>query len=146
MHSQIRNKYRSVFDKPCTPIAISYMFTFRVFKNGKENQYQLYIEKITHLLVLEQIVDGEEFPRYIRMTGQQVDRIKKIFFSGGFCSSTIPHNKFSLDMESFSYIFSCPEDRQVIIVPQEGMKNIYTYYEKHQDHIARCDSKFRSRR
>ena len=95
--------------------------------------------------LLEQIVDGEEFPRYIRMTGQQIERIKKIFFSGEFCSYTIPNNKFRLDSTSGYYIFSCPEDKQVIRVPQEGMKNIYTYYEKHREHIAHYDVQFRSR-
>ena len=120
------------------------MFIFKTIKNGNVNQYQLSIEKKTHLLVLEQIVDGEEFPRYIRMTGQQIERIKKIFFSGEFCSYTIPHNKFSLDNTSGYYIFSCPEDKQVIRVPQEGMKNIYTYYEKHREHIAHYDAQFRS--
>ena len=122
------------------------MFIFKTIKNGNVNQYQLSIEKRTHLLVLEQIVEGEEYPRYIRMTGQQIERIKKIFFSGGFRSSTIPYNKFSLDSVSDCYIFACPEDNQVIKVPQDGMKNIYTYYEKHQEHIAHYDAKFRSRR
>lgn len=119
------------------------MFTF---KSGKRNNIQdckCYIEQKTHLLVVEQKRDNEEYGRYIRLTGQQVQRLKTIIFKGDFYSSTRPANYFSL--EGSMITMCCRSENQVIRMSVEDMANVYQYYERHKERIAKFDCMFRKR-
>ena len=114
------------------------------FKSGKHNNFQqcgCYIEPITNLLVVEQKRDNEEYPRYIRLTGQQVKRIKELFFKGSFYSSTRPSNFFSLENDVVT--ICCRAENQVIKLSLEEMSHVYQYYERHKDRIAKYDIRFR---
>ena len=114
------------------------------FHSGKRKNIQecgCYIEQKTHLLVVEQKRDNEEFPRYIRLTGQQVKRIKELFFKGSFYSSTKPSNYFTLEDDVIT--MCCRSENQVIKLTLEEMGNVYQYFERHKDRIARYDIQFR---
>lgn len=117
------------------------MFTFNVANFG---EYRMSIEKPTRLLVLEQVVEGEEFPRYIRMTGQQAEKFRSILFRGNFTSVTIPRNRYVLNKDVIE--ITCAEEKQVIHFPMEGYKEFDNYYGKHKNHIERFDAKFNHRR
>lgn len=117
------------------------MYTF-VSGKGKNMQIcTLSIEKKAHLLVLEQKNDNEEWPRYIRMTGQQVNRIKQMFFKGAFYSTTKPSNYFTL--EDGIYTLCCRADNQVIKLGVEDIRELYQYFERHKERIAKYDIEFR---
>lgn len=122
------------------------MYKFEEKRNGKANKYSLSIEPKTHLCVLQQYVNGEEYPRYIRMTSQQIDGIKSMWYKGNFASRTIPCNRFSYNKETDLYIFACPEEGQRITLHHDLIKEVFQYLDKHQSHIARFDAQFRSRR
>lgn len=114
------------------------------FFSGKSKNMQtctLSIEKKTKLLVLEQIRDNEEWPRYIRLTGQQVKRIQQMFFKGSFYSATKPSNYFTL--ENGVYTMCCRSENQVIKLTAEEMANVYQYYERHKERIAKYDFEFK---
>jgi len=120
------------------------MFTFNVFSNGQSYKFNLSIEHPTHLLVLEQVVKGEDYPRYIRMTTQQADKFRNIIFGGNFSSTTIPRNDYS--HHNCIITIKCHEEGQVIEFPLEAFAEFDRYYKKHKAHIERYDARFRSRR
>jgi len=117
------------------------MFTF-ASKNGSVIQEnKLYIEKRTHLVVLEQKNDNEIWGRYIRMTLQQVRRMKEMFLKGGFSSGTKPCNTFSINGDIIT--MCCREENQVIRLSIEECGNLFRYSEIHEQHIAHFDKDFR---
>lgn len=114
------------------------------FFSGKKNNVQecsCHIEPRTNLLVVEQKKSDEEWPRYIRLTGQQVKRIKEMFFKGSFYSATKPSNYFTL--ENGVITMCCRADNQVIKLSVDDMSQVYQYYERHKERIERFDVKFR---
>lgn len=114
------------------------------FYSGKRNNIQecdCYIEPKTHLLVVEQKRDDEKYPRFIRLTEQQVKRIKEMFFKGNFYSSSKPSNYFTL--ENGVVTMCCRAENQVIRLSLEEMSHVYQYFERHKNRIARFDSMFR---
>ena len=118
------------------------MFKFLSKRNSVVSECSCSIERKTNLLVVEQKNDHEEWPRYIRLTGQQVDRIKQMFFKGGFSSATRPINSFSLEGNIIT--MCCRSENQVIRMTIEEMGNVFRYYEIHRERIARFDKDFRS--
>lgn len=120
------------------------MFTFTSISNGTTTKYQVSIERPTRLVLLEQFVEGEQYPRYIRLTKQQIDRVQMMWYKGNFASNTIPQNHFMLDENNFYLI--CSEDGQRLVIPIPLMAKIYEYRDKHLGHIARFDLEFKSRR
>lgn len=140
-----QTEYRPICGKPhLKRIAPRVMFTFKSVRNGKVSENYLSIEKKTNLLLVEQKAEGEQWPRYIRLTGQQVRGLKAMFFKGNFASSTRPINVFTL--EGDRYTLCCRSENQVIRLTQEEMTNIFNYYERHKEHIAIFDRDFRSKR
>ena len=121
------------------------MYKFKALKKNEVIEYSISIEKLTHLMVVEQKFEDEEYPRYIRLTGQQVKRLKKMLFTGSFSSNTIPVNSFELNKND-TFVLCCREENQVICIPHSEMNKVFDYYSKHVDHIARYDAQFRSRR
>ena len=117
------------------------MFTFFSGKSKNMQTCTLSIEKRTHLLVVEQKHDSEDWPRYIRLTGQQVKRIQQMFFKGSFYSATKPANYFTL--ENGIYTMCCRAENQVIKLSVEDMANVYQYYERHKERIAKYDFEFK---
>ena len=114
------------------------------FKSGKRNNVQdcsCYIEKRTNLLVVEQKNESEEWSRYIRLTGQQVKRIKEMFFKGPFYSSTKPSNYFTLEGDVIT--MCCRAENQVIRLTIEEMGHVFQYYDRHKERIARFDVQFK---
>lgn len=114
------------------------------FHSGNLNDIQdcsCSIEPKTRLLLIEQKREHEDHPRYIRLTGQQVNRIKELFFKGSFYSTTKPSNFFSLEGNIITMY--CMEENQVIKLSVKDMGNVYRYFEIHNDRIARFDSNFR---
>lgn len=121
------------------------MFKFNAVQNKKVVEYTISIEQKTRLMVVEQKFPNEEYPRYIRLTGQQVERLKRIVFVGRFASNTIPINLFSIE-DGNTFVLVCRENNQVIRIPHSEMSKVFGYYDKHAQHIARLDCMFRSRR
>ena len=121
------------------------MFKFKAIKNDEVIEYTISIERNTHLMVVEQKFPNEEYARYIRLTGQQIEKLKNILFVGSFSSTTIPVNTFSLE-DGNVFVMVCREDNQVIRMAHADMRKVFEYYNKHSTHIARFDAKFRSRR
>lgn len=114
------------------------------FFSGKRNNIQqcsCSIEPKTRLLVVEQKRDNEEYPRYIRLTGQQVNRIKELFFKGSFYSATKPSNYFTL--EDGIITMCCRADNQVIKLSVDDMGQVYQYFDRHKDRIERFDVRFK---
>ena len=114
------------------------------FLSGKANSIQecsCSIEPRTRLLVVEQKRDNELYPRYIRLTGQQVKRLMAIWLKGNFYSATKPSNYFTLEGETIT--MCCRENNQVIRLTIEEMGNVYQYYERHQERIAKYDIIFK---
>ena len=99
------------------------------------------IEPRTNLLVIEQRKSTELYPRYIRLTAQQVKRIKLLFFKGNFFSSTKPSNCFTLEDDVVT--MCCRSENQVIRLRLSEMHNIYSYLEKNMKRIAKYDIQFR---
>lgn len=91
-------------------------------------------------MLIEQKREHEDHPRHIRLTGQQVKRIKELFFKGSFYSTTKPSNFFSLEGNIIN--MCCMDENQVIKLSVEDMGNVYRYFEIHNDRIARFDSNF----
>ena len=121
------------------------MFKFNAVQNKKVVEYTISIEQKTRLMVVEQKFPNEEYPRYIRLTGQQVEKLKRIVFVGRFASNTIPVNRFSIE-DGNTFVLVCRENNQVIRIPHAEMSKVFGYYDKHVQHIARLDCMFRSRR
>lgn len=117
------------------------MFKFFSGKRNKVEECSCSIEPRTNLLVVEQKNENEEWARYIRLTGQQVKRIKEMFFKGNFNSATRPSNNFTL--ENGIITMSCRAENQVIKLSVEDMSQVYQYYERHKDRIAKYDIMFR---
>lgn len=121
------------------------MFTFKSVKNGKVFNFEVSIEKRTRLLVIEKKEDGEQYGKYVRLTCQQIDKIKSMaLFGGQFSSATIPVNVFKFHGGVLTIV--CREDNQVVAMDMEDVSHLFNYYEKHRDHIARFDKQFRSYR
>ena len=121
------------------------MFKFSSVRNKKMIEYSVSIEKNTRLMVVEQKLPHEEYARYIRLTAQQVERLKRIVFKGKFSSNTIPINTFSIE-DGNTFVLVCRAENQVIRIPHSEMSKVFDYYNKHTNHIARLDCMFRSRR
>jgi hypothetical protein len=119
------------------------MFTFTTSQKGVE-KFALSIEQRTHLVMFEAYYKGEEYPRYIRLTAQQIDKMHKMLFGGRFASGTIPTNYFI--MEDGVCTIKCHEDHQVIQLPTNELVNLYRYLEKHRGHVAMFDIDFKKRR
>lgn len=117
------------------------MFTFITNINNCIQGCCCSIEENTRLLLIEQQRVGEKYPRYIRLTGQQINRTKQLFFKGNFRSDTKPSNSFSLD--NGTIVMCCAENKQVIRLSLEDMGRVYQYYERHKDRIAKHDCLFR---
>ena len=117
------------------------MFTFYSGKRNNVQECKCYIEPRTRLLVVEQKRDNEEYGRYIRLTCQQVQRIKQLFFKGNFYSSTKPANFFTLEDNVIT--MCCRAENQVIKLSVEDMGQVYQYYERHKERIAKYDCMFR---
>jgi hypothetical protein len=92
-------------------------------------------------LVVEQKREGEEYARYIRLTGQQIKRMKEMFFKGSFYGRTKPSNFFTLEDNVIT--MCCRAENQVIKLNVEDMTHVYQYFERHKNRIERFDSKFR---
>lgn len=121
------------------------MYKFKAIKSDEVIEYTISIERNTRLMVVEQKFPNEEYARYIRLTGQQIEKLKNILFVGSFSSTTIPVNTFSLEGSNV-FVMTCREDNQVIRMAHAEMRKVFDYYEKHTAHIAHFDAKFRSRR
>ena len=121
------------------------MYKFKAIKSEKVIEYTISIERNTHLMVVEQKLPNEEYARYIRLTGQQIEKLKDILFIGSFSSTTIPVNTFSIEGGNV-FVMTCREDNQVIRMAHAEMRKVFDYYDKHSTHIVRSDAKFRSRR
>lgn len=113
------------------------MFTFKSIRNGKVSENYCSIEQRTHLLMLEQKSENEEWARYIRLTGKEVERMQSMFLKGNFSTSTRPYKQFKL--ENGFYIISCRQDNQVIRLSVEEMGNVFRYYEINKQWICRYD-------
>jgi hypothetical protein len=100
------------------------------------------IEQKTHLLVIEQKKPSEEYGRYIRLTGEQVKRIRQMFITGDFMSRTKPVNSFTL--KDGVYTLCCRQENQVIRLSVEEMGHVFRYFEIHKERIAKFDIQFRS--
>ena len=133
-----------IYDKPLR--VGEHLLIMYKFYSGKRNNVQeccCSIEPKTRLLVVEQKMEGEEWSRYIRLTGQQGQRIKELFFKGSFYSATRPSNYFTL--EDGVITMCCRAENQVIKLSVGDMSQVYQYYERHKDRIARFDVEFRKR-
>lgn len=117
------------------------MYKFITGRRLNNLECDCYIEPKTKLLVIEQKHVGEDFPRYIRLTGQQVLRIKQLFFKGSFYSATRPSNYFTLENDVVT--MCCRSENQVIKLGLEDMSHVYQYYERHKERIAKFDIRFR---
>lgn len=116
---------------------------FKFYSGSRDNvqECRCYIEQRTKLLVVEQKNSHEYYGRYIRLTCQQIQRLKQLFFKGNFYSSTKPANYFSLEGDMVT--LCCRSDNQVIRLSLDDMGYVYHYYERHKDRIAKHDCIFR---
>ena len=111
------------------------MYKFKTIKSEKVIEYTISIERNTHLMVVEQKLPNEEYARYIRLTGQQIEKLKNILFVGSFSSTTIPVNTFSIEGGNV-FVMTCREDNQVIRMTHAEMRKVFDYYGKHSTHIG----------
>ena len=110
------------------------------FVGKKGVKYSVSIERNTHLLVVD---NGEN---YIRLTGQQLDKLKRIIFVGEFASKTRPINRFELIDNGDTFLCRCPEEHQTLRIHLDDMHKVFDYYNRHIDHIERYDLRFRKKR
>lgn len=122
------------------------MFTFNSIRGGEVSKFLVSIEKGTRLLVVEKRDEDEEYGNYIRLTCQQMDKIKSLVMSnsGEFASATIPVNVFRYSGSVLTML--CREDKQSIEMSVSELGKLFSYYERHSGHIARFDRQFRSYR
>lgn len=117
------------------------MYSFLI---GERNNVQIincYIEQKTRLLVVEQQNTEEREPRYVRLTGQQIQRMKQLLFKGDFHSQTRPKNYFRLDGDMV--VICCREECQVVKFRLGELNKVYNYYERHKERIAKYDYQFK---
>lgn len=110
------------------------------FVGKKGVKYSVSIERNTHLLVVD---NGEN---YIRLTGQQLDKLKRIIFVGEFASKTRPINRFELIDNGYTFLCRCPEEQQTLRIHIDDMHKVFDYYNRHVEHIERYDLRFSKNR
>jgi hypothetical protein len=121
-------------------------YTFKSVHNDHLYIYSCQVEPKTGLLIIYEIGDGYDLNNcpYIRLTGQQVERLRKNFGLHSFSSCTIPRNNFLEDGKFMKIV--CSENNQKISLNFADVANLYNYYIANKDRIARLDIQFNSRR
>lgn len=133
-----------ILSKPPNTDCTKVMYNFFVGNGTRNTQYcTLSIEKKTRLLFLEQRTGNEVESRYIRMTGQQVERLRNIVFKGNFHSAAIPTNYYKLERDVVT--MCCREDNMVLKFRIQDIRFILSYYDRHKEFIARYDADFTRR-